>query len=499
MRPPAAPSPEPVAELMRSLPERLRPGAFPEWRAVVHFRLSRCPNPLWTVRIEGGRCTVAEGLAGVPDCLVESSGATLLGIAAGTLNPQAAFLLRRVKVSRPGLLLKFLEAFSWPDRGDAARRPSHASPSNQPSPPEAKASLPLGGVTVVDCTRMLPGAVLARHLLELGARLIKVEDAAGDPMRHAPPFVDGIGAGFAAFYRGAESVILDLRSAAGQATLRALARRADVFIEGFRPGTLQRWGVGLAELRASNPRLVTCSLTGWGAADDRPAHDLNVTAASGLLSLLAGPGLPKLLLADVAAGMQAATAILAALLARGRGAQGAHIDQSLAAAVRPFLLWPAADRAAGSDGVIATHLAGACPAYRRYRCGDGGELAVAAVEPKFWTAWVEMLGLPELDGAGLETGEKGERAAAEVAAVLGRAPRSHWLAMAANAGVPVSPVLTLAEVAAEGATPLLAGLAAAPAAPPPQLGEHSAAVLAELGLTSAVQSLQDNDLHAHSK
>ncbi len=473
-----------VAELMQSLPARLHAKATHGWRAIFHFRLSHCARPEWTLRIEENRCTVAEGLEGFPDCTVETSAETLVGIAAGTVNPRTAFLLRRVRVSHLGPMLKFIDALGSPGEHEAAveARPDPAREEMQ-ARGEAPA-LPLHDHLVLDCSRMLPGAVLARQLLELGARVIKIEDATGDPMRHAPPLVNGIGAGFATFYRGAQSVILDLRTPEGSDTLRALARRADVLIESFRPGTLARWGVGLELLRAVNPALVTCSLSGYGGDDDRPAHDLNITAASGLLSLLGGEGVPAVLLADVAAGLLAATSILAALLARRSSGRGAHIDQPLAAALWPFLAWPAADRAAGADGIIASHLAGTCPAYRRYRCGDGLELAVAAVEPKFWIAWVELLGLPHLGGAGLDPGPEGAQAAAEVAAVLAHAPRQHWLELAAAAGLPISPVLTVGEAVAAGTRPadepLLPGVGRRRTGGAPALGEHTAAVVAEL-------------------
>src|SRR5690606_8046221 len=125
-------------------------------------------------------------------------------------------------------------------------------------------TLPLAGTVVVDVSRMLPGAVLARCLLDLGARVIKVEDpGVGDLMRHAPPLIDGVGAGFIAFFRGAESVGLDLRTPAGAAALRRLAAGADVLIESFRPGTMARFGLPEAELLADNPRLVLCSLPGF--------------------------------------------------------------------------------------------------------------------------------------------------------------------------------------------------------------------------------------------
>ncbi|HEU4565614.1 MAG TPA: CoA transferase, partial [Gemmatimonadaceae bacterium] len=127
---------------------------------------------------------------------------------------------------------------------------------------------PLAGTVVIDATRMLPGAVLARLLADLGARIIKVEEpGVGDPMRAVPPLVGGTGAGFHAFYHGAESIALDLASSGGATALRRLARHADVLVESFRPGTMERWGVGHDRLTSTNPLLVTCSLSAFGSRD----------------------------------------------------------------------------------------------------------------------------------------------------------------------------------------------------------------------------------------
>ena len=161
---------------------------------------------------------------------------------------------------------------------------------------------PLAGITVLDVSRMLPGAVLARSLVDLGARLIKIEDPrVGDLMRLAPPLVGGVGVGYCIYYRGAESVGLDLREPAGVAALRLLASRADVLIESFRPGTMARYGLPIEQLRADNPGLVVCSLPGFiGGAE--VGHDLNFTALTGLLRQVTPHGIPALQLADVTAG-----------------------------------------------------------------------------------------------------------------------------------------------------------------------------------------------------
>jgi alpha-methylacyl-CoA racemase len=172
-------------------------------------------------------------------------------------------------------------------------------------------ALPLQGTLVIDASRMLPGAVLVRMLVDLGARVIKIEEPAkGDLMRHAPPLADGIGAGFQAFFRGVESVGLNLKTPEGQRALRRLCLKADVFVESFRSGTLESWGIGPDTLAALAPGLITCSLSGFGAASNDVAHDLNLVASAGLLSLLSPSmeGVPPVQLADVSTGMLAVRA-----------------------------------------------------------------------------------------------------------------------------------------------------------------------------------------------
>lgn len=400
------------------------------------------------------------------------------------------------------------------------------------------ANLPLSGIVVVDASRMLPGAVLARMLVDMGARVIKVEDpAGGDPLRAVPPLAGGMGAGFAAFYRGAESVALDLREPRHAAALRKLIKHSDVFVESFRPGTLKRWDLGRERLRALNPTLVTCSLSSYGASGDwgrRVGHDLNFTAQSGLLALLevghagrpdsgaepeaaasasANVGfaslepaeLPRIQAADVASGMLACSAIVAALYAREKTGIGADLDQPLACGPLPFLTWALADAAArqasdgpvdpaASPGMPDLHLAGKSPSYGVYRCQDGKRIALAALEPKFWMSLIEALDQPDLAGDGLDTGERGARARARLAHVFASKPRDHWLAMAAERNLPLTPVNDLADarrdpfygdrvrIEADGRPgsyfPAWHGGKDRAA---PILGEHTAAVLASVG------------------
>ena len=362
---------------------------------------------------------------------------------------------------------------------------------------------PLAGITVLDVSRMLPGAVLARSLVDLGARLIKVEDPRmGDLMRLAPPLVGGVGVGYCVYYRGAESVGLDLREPAGVAALRLLAARADVLIESFRPGTMARYGLPLEQLRADNPALVVCSLPGFVGATE-VGHDLNFTGLTGVLRRVNVGGMPSLQLADVTAGLLASSAILAALLLRARTGQGALLRQPLLGGPLPFITWAWAEVAAGGGGMSQQLLGGDAPAYRCYRCADGHELAVGCLEPKFWVSFAGAVGRPELANTGLDVGPAGAATSAAMQAWLAGQPRAHWLALVADLALPVWPVHDLEDVAREpllaplteatpmpdGSTlctpgPALPDLGRTPGTPAPALGAHTRAVLTEFGAPS---------------
>lgn len=343
---------------------------------------------------------------------------------------------------------------------------------------------PLRGTLVLDASRMLPGAVLARMLIDLGARLIKIEEPLhGDPLRNAPPLIDGVGAGFCAFYRGAESIGLDLRRAEDAARLRKLCRHADVLVESFRPGSMEAWGVGPERLQEINPALVICMLSGFGSrgADAvRVGHDLNFVALSGMLSLFPKDEVPQLQFADVSAGMLACTAVLGGLLRRTRTRRGVCIDQPLSGGPFPFLALRMAEEAAGGGGVSESLLSGRCPAYRLYRCGDGMAIALGALEPKFWDAFVDMLGLDDLAGLGLEGGPQGESVGRRVEQRLADEPRERWLELSAERGLPVTSVNQFADVDLPG--PFIPSLGRTPTRPAPRLGQHAEDLSREFGL-----------------
>ena len=313
----------------------------------------------------------------------------------------------------------------------------------RPLPLEGR-PLPLEGVVVVDATRMLPGAVLARNLLDLGARVIKVESPqVGDPMRLMPPLRDGIGLGFATHYRGAWSMGLDLRAEDGASQFREMARHADVVVESFRPGTMNRWGISLESLRAQNPHLVTCSLPGVPehcAAE--VGHDLNYVGALGLLGHLGTPPgrVPSIQLADVTAGLLATSGVLAALLRAQRSGVGAHVSQPLATSALPFMHWSLAEHAMSGSSTATSVLSGDLPCYRTYPCRDGQLLSVGCLEPKFWSALCDCLGLETYASAGLDAGPRGVAAVEALTAKLLAKDAREWVHDLRGRGLPIGPV-----------------------------------------------------------
>ena len=257
-------------------------------------------------------------------------------------------------------------------------------------------SAALDGLRVLDLSRLLPGGFCSLLLADFGADVLKVEDTGmGDYIRWSPPFHEGAApsansASFLALNRGKRSIRLNLKSDEGREVLLALARDADVVIESFRPGVLDRLGAGYEAMRAVNPRIVYCAITGYGQDGpnrDRPGHDMNYLGLVGRLGLTGEPGGPPIQaagqIADVGGGaLTAAFGILAALRERDRSGEGQLVDVSMADGALTWLAMLAARYFA--DGVVPrrgeTDLAGGLICYRPYACADGW-VTLGALEP----------------------------------------------------------------------------------------------------------------------
>jgi len=364
---------------------------------------------------------------------------------------------------------------------------------------------PLAGTLVVDLSRLLPGPLAAKLLADLGARVVKVEEPAlGDPIRMTPPVREGVGAMGAIVLAGVESVALDLKQPASREVLAALLARADVLVESFRPGTLARLGFPVEELRRRFPRLVICSISGWGQQGPyaaRAGHDLTYLAAAGALASTAA--MPPVLAADMIGSWSAVAAVLAALLERDRTGQGRHIDASLYdASLHANLVGWAVD-AAGPRGVgERLPLTGALPCYNIYETADGRRLALGVLEAHFWQRFCVAAGRKDLIRRQYDATPRSRR---KVAELIRERTLAEWMELARREDVPAEPVLSVAEAREHPQAQARAVLAHGPDRLPrlgfparfngerpragdevPRLGEQTRNVLAELGLPAEV-------------
>ena len=264
---------------------------------------------------------------------------------------------------------------------------------------------PLSGLLVLDFTTLLPGPLAALMLAEAGAQVIKIERPGGEEMRRFPPIIDGESAVFAMLNRGKEVMPLDLKSDVERKKLMPLIARADILIEQFRPGVMARLGLGYDALRAINPRLIYCSISGYGQSGPRVAeagHDINYIGNTGLLDLQPGPVVapvvPPMLVDDIAGGsFPAVINILLALRARDQSGQGCYIDIAMTDAMFTFAWYAmAVGTATGRfprPGEMM--LVGGSPRYRLYATKDRKLVACGAIEQKFWSAFCNAIGLAD--------------------------------------------------------------------------------------------------------
>jgi crotonobetainyl-CoA:carnitine CoA-transferase CaiB-like acyl-CoA transferase len=354
----------------------------------------------------------------------------------------------------------------------------------------------LAGVRVLDLTRYIPGPYCTMLLGDLGADVVKVEEPPlGDPTRAVPPPAGDDSAVHAALNRHKRSVAVDIRQEAGAALVARLAAAADVLVEAYRPGVLARRGLGAETLRARNPRLVYCSLTGYGQEGplaQRAGHDVNYAARAGFLAANRDaegrPVLPGAQVADMTGGLLATIGILAALQARERTGRGQVVDVSMLDGMLALMTVPAARTLAG--GARANELSGTHACYNVYRCRDGRYLAVGALEPKFWEALCRALDLRQLVGRQWERGDKRQETIAAFVDRFASRDRDEWAEALAGADACVEPVFDVGEALAarspedSAGTSLPLRLSETPlrqGRPAPALGNGTDEVLAEAG------------------
>ena len=380
---------------------------------------------------------------------------------------------------------------------------------------------PLDGIKVLEVTNFIAGPCCGAQLADLGADVIKVEQPGlGDHSRRSPPVVNGDGAGFMTLNRGKRSIALDLKSDLGRAAFLRLARAADVLIENMRPGTTRDLGIDDATLRPLNPRLIYCSVSGFGQTgpwSQRAGLDLIAQAMSGLMSITGTPGGAPVKcgapVADLATALYGALSIVSALYERERSGRGQYLDLSLFESGLALGVWESALYFATGEvaGPLGSAHRSSAP-YQAFRCADG-HITFGATTPSNWRGVCRVLGLEDLvdeprfsTPTGRKQNEK--ELAGLIEAVTITRPRQHWQALMDQAGVPCGPILRYDEaLAAEhtrargmigevehpraGRSRIVASpihMARTPPrrpSPAPLLGQHGRDVLAEAGFDAA--------------
>lgn len=385
----------------------------------------------------------------------------------------------------------------------------------------------LSGVRVLDLSRLLPGGYATMLMGDMGADVVKVEEPKrGDYLRWMPPLTStGEGAMHVALGRGKRSVSCNLRSDEGREVFLGLARRADVVVESFRPGVLDRLGVGYERLRELNPGIVYAAISGYGKEGPYAAkagHDINYLGYSGALSFSGtranGPHQPGLQIGDLAGGMAAVIAVLSALRVRDATGEGQFCDVSMTDVVMSWLTAHAAGFSA--TGVPpapgAEMLNGGFACYRVYACAGGGYVTVGALEPQFFAGLLEGLGLPEKLRAAHLDPERQDELAGRIAGAFATRSRDEWMDVFADRDACVGPVQDVGEalndpnarargmVADEvrpdgtrwsriGPMPGLTQGTPPPGGPPSALGADTDDLLVEMGLSSEeVAALRDS-------
>jgi crotonobetainyl-CoA:carnitine CoA-transferase CaiB-like acyl-CoA transferase len=314
---------------------------------------------------------------------------------------------------------------------------------------------PLAGIRILDLSRLLPGPLGAMMLADMGAEVIKIENPQQpDYVRNFPPYYEigeeMISANYLAFNRSKKSLALDYSSPEGKALFFRLVQSADVVIEQFRPGFLDKLGLGYAQAAAHNEKIIYVSVTGYGQTGPYAAlagHDLNYAAIAGVLGLSGSPEQPMMSgvqMADIAGGSyMTVAATLAALLARQQHGKGQHVDVSMTDGLLPLMAVAMAQYWA--NGRVEPRgempLSGGLVNYQVYCCEDGRFIALGALEPKFWMKFCQVIERPDLMGLALPQGiEAARKGQATLQGLFLSAPQAHWVALGLAHDLLISPV-----------------------------------------------------------
>ena len=316
-------------------------------------------------------------------------------------------------------------------------------------------SLPLAGIKILDLSRLLPGPLATQMLADMGAEIIKIEDInSPDYIRFFPPFVDDDSALYLSLNRNKRGIALNLKSEEGKEFFFSLLKTADVVIEQFRPGVLDKMGIGYEYAKSINPKIIYVSITGYGQTGpyaQKAGHDLNYIAISGLLANIGTkekPVIPGVQIADVSGSYAAVNGCLAALLQREKTGEGQHVDISMTDSAVPFATLIHA--AAWADGRNIERenfqLSGELVNYNVYETADAKFVALGALEPKFWMTFCDAVNKPEWKNKTFGPADEIQKLKEEVSSLFKNKTRNDWEEFSEQHDVCLSPVLETNEL-----------------------------------------------------
>ena len=314
---------------------------------------------------------------------------------------------------------------------------------------------PLDGIKVLDLTRYLPGPFATQILADFGADVIKIEEPGGELGRYLPPFAGGFGTRFCAVNRNKKSIVLDLKSEKGKEIFKRLSSGADIIIEQFRPGVMDKMGLGYNLLKKDNEGLIYCSVTGYGLSGpwfDRAGHDINYLNTAGVSALNAGsdgvPVISSLQIADVAGGsLFAVIGIMLALFQRSRSGRGQLCDIAMMDGALSLLSYTIGEWS-GKGSLPETgreFFTGGFAMYNTYKCSDGKYVGLGAIEGKFWNGFCLKIGREDYIKSQFDISRQDEMIADISSLMLSRS-RDEWVNFFTDSDICFTPVLDLDEV-----------------------------------------------------
>jgi alpha-methylacyl-CoA racemase len=392
-----------IQAIFDSLPTRFRADKAGDYQTVFHFDFDQGEEK-YTVNIAEGKCEVQTGWQGTPKCTVKTQTETYIGVETGKINPQTAIMSGQIVIDNLMEMMNFGRLFKKLEISQTIDNQVINLKSTESRKPQ---NGPLQGMKILDFTRLLPGPLATMMLADMGAEVIKIEAPKFyDYTRDFPPHIAGESIGYLSFNRSKRNLCIDYQSEEGKSLIFKLLQESDIVIEQFRPGVMDKMGLGYEAMKKINPKIIYVAITGYGQTGpyaQLAGHDLNYITYAGLLSgnQHSAPQIPLMQIADIAGGSyMAVIGCLSAIYARQTSGVGQFVDVSMMDGAMPLAVNAQAGYLLGNQLVARDKmfLSGGLVNYGIYPCKNGRYVALGALEAKFWERFCDVVEKPDWKG-----------------------------------------------------------------------------------------------------